>query len=158
MPAALLDHIKEKIEQASDLYYRLVLLVALSGSGKTSILRETARSLRIPLMNVNLGLSRRMLDLTTRQRALNVAGLLQDLLEELKSEVVLLDNVEILFDISLKQDPLKLLQHISRNKTIVAGWNGEIKGSSLVYASPEHPEYRRYPVKELLIVQMAENM
>jgi len=43
------------------------------------------------------------------------------------ADVVLLDNVEVLFDVSLKQDPLRLLQGLSRNKTVVAAWSGEIR-------------------------------
>jgi hypothetical protein len=38
--------------------------------------------------------------------------------------LVLLDNIELLFDVHLKQDPLRLLQGLSRNKTVVATWNG----------------------------------
>ena len=58
--------------------------------------------------------------------------------------LVLLDNIEILFDAALKQDPLRLLQGVSRNRTIVAAWNGTLENRYLTYASPEHPEHRRY--------------
>jgi hypothetical protein len=91
------------------------------------------------------------------------------------ADVVLLDNIEILFDVSLKQDPLRLLQGLSRNKTVVAAWSGEIRTEGrelrteldtsydsshitqssslyLVYATPDHPEYKRYPVRDFLVV------
>ena len=68
------------------------------------------------------------------------------------AEVTLLDNIEILFDVNLKQDPLRLLQGISRNRTVVAAWNGTIEGNHLVYAIPGHTEYRRYPLQDYLIV------
>ena len=63
-----------------------------------------------------------------------------------QADVILLDNIEVLFDVSLKQDPLRLLQGLSRNKTVVAAWSGSIDGEHMVYATPDHPEYRRYPV------------
>ena len=70
-----------------------------------------------------------------------------DLLDEVvgtDEPLVLLDNIEILFDTALKQDPLRLLQGVSRNRTIVAAWNGTLENGYLIYAAPEHPEHRRY--------------
>jgi len=153
MAELLTKKIIEEIEQAQELYHRLVLVVAPSGSGKTLALREVQQSLRVPLVNVNLEVSRRMLDLTARQRALQVPSLLENILREVESEVVLLDNMEILFEVSLQQDPLRLLQGLSRNRTIVATWNGEIKDNFLIYANPEHPEYHRYPGTEIIVVE-----
>ena len=69
--------------------------------------------------------------------------------------LILLDNIEILFDVALKQDPLRLLQGLSRNKTIIASWNGSIDKDSLTYAVPGHPEYRRYSSRDLLIATPA---
>jgi hypothetical protein len=66
--------------------------------------------------------------------------------------VVLLDNIEILFDVSLKQDPLRLLQGISRNKTVVAALSGAINYGHMVYATPGHPEYKRYSLRDFLVV------
>jgi len=134
------------------LYHRLILLVAPSGSGKTEALRGVSTSTSAPLINVNLELSRQMLDLTERQRALQPSRLLDDIVGELAGELVLLDNVEVLFDVRLKQDPLRLLQGLSRNKTVVAAWNGAIVDGSLTYAVPDHREYRRYPIQDLLVV------
>jgi hypothetical protein len=51
----------------------------------------------------------------------------------------------VLFDVSLKHDPLRLFQGLSRNKTLSAAWNGSVDSESLVYATPDHPEIRRYP-------------
>ncbi len=44
-------------------------------------------------------------------------------------DVVLLDNLEILFDTALEVEPLRLLQVSSRNRTIVASWNGSYIGT-----------------------------
>ena len=151
MPEPPSNQIIEKIKQASELYHRLVLVVAPSGSGKTSALRKVGQYLGSPIVNVNLELSRRMLNLTVRQRALQVSRLLEDVLRDTENEVVLLDNIEILFARPLKQDPLRLLQGLSRNRTVVATWNGEIKNQILIYAGPEHPEYHRYPASELVV-------
>ncbi len=151
MAEPLSDKIVRRIDQAAELYYRLVMLVAPAGAGKTAALQDVRDSIGAPLVNVNLDLSRRMLDLTERQRALLLPRLLSEMVDAARADVVLLDNIEILFEVGLKQDPLRLLQGLSRNKTVVAAWNGSIVDSSLIYAAPAHPEYRRYPARDLLV-------
>jgi len=152
MAEPLGDNVIRGIEQAAALYHRLVLLVAPAGAGKTAALQDVHERTAAPLVNVNLELSRRMLDLTERQRALQLPRLLAEIVGASAADVVLLDNVEVLFDVSLKQDPLRLLQGLSRNKTVVAAWSGSIDGEYMVYATPDHPEYKRYPLRDFLVV------
>ena len=142
------DYVQQQIEASNDLYHRLVLLVAPAGAGKTALLTNLSERTKYPYVNVNLELSRRMLDLTGKQRALRVGALLSELLAGLPSPV-LLDNTEVLFDRALQQDPLRLLKELSRNKTVVATWNGVLNADGLTYAAPGHPEYRRYPRGDL---------
>ena len=152
MAEPLADSVIRRIGQAAELYHRLVMLVAPAGAGKTAALQNVHERTAAPLLNVNLELSRRMLDLTERQRALQLPRLLSEIVGAFAADVVLLDNVEVLFDVSLKQDPLRLLQGLSRNKTVVAAWSGSIDGEHIVYATPDHPEYRRYPLRDFLVV------
>ena len=151
MAEPLADRILRKVEQAAALYYRLLLVVAPAGAGKTTALRHVRDRLDAPLVNVNLELSRRMLELTEQRRALQLPLLLREIVGNGNHEVILLDNIEVMFDVALKQDPLRLLQGLSRNKTVVAAWNGAIVEDSLTYAAPGHPEYRRYPIRDFLV-------
>ena len=152
MAEPLADRVIKRIGQVAELYHRLVMLVAPAGAGKTAALQDVHERIGAPLINVNLELSRRMLDLTERQRALQLPRLLAEIVGASAADVVLLDNVEVLFDVSLKQDPLRLLQGLSRNKTVVAAWSGSINGENMVYATPDHPEYKRYPLRDFLVV------
>lgn len=152
MAEPLADQIIRSIGQAAELYHRLVMLVAPAGAGKTAALQDVHERTGSPLINVNLELSRRMLDLTERQRALRLPRILAEIVGASAADVVLLDNFEVLFDVSLKQDPLRLLQGLSRNKTVVAAWRGSIDGLHMVYATPDHPEYKRYPLRDFLVV------
>jgi len=146
------DRIIKKIGQAGELYYRLIILVGPAGSGKTAALQAVHERTMTPYVNVNLELSRRMLNLTERQRALQLPRLLAEIADASATDVVLLDNIEVLFDVLLRQDPLRLLQGLSRNRTVVVAWSGSIDGEHLVYAMPDHPEYRRYPLQDFLVV------
>ncbi len=146
------DRIIQKIDEASVLYYRLVILVAPAGKGKTVALQEVQKRIDVPLVNVNLELSRLLLDLTERQRKLQLSNSLTEIVEAFTNDVILLDNIELLFDVSLQQDPLRLLQRLSRNKTLVVAWSGYIDNEYLFYATPNHIEYRRYLIKDFLVV------
>ena len=152
MTRPLPDRVAERIGQAGSLYHRLVLVVGAAGAGKTTALREVAGRIDAPLVNVNLELSRRMLDLIERQRPLQVRRLLDRIVAERGSDVVLLDNIETLFDAALRQHPLRLLRDLSRSRVVAAAWNGSVEGNHVRYVAPGHPEYRRDPLDGVLAV------
>ena len=155
MAANVTDQIIRIIEDASELYYRLILLVGPSGAGKTKTLLDVASKQGFQYLNVSLELSRRLLDLPAGQRPVAVRRLMEELLSG-NAGPALCDNIELLFDVSLKQDPLRLLQLLSRQRTIVASWTGSIAGGYLTYAALDHPEHRRYPTQDLLLVTIGE--
>lgn len=105
-----------------------------------------------PVINVNLRLSERLLDLTQRQRPVRVQRILATLIEEQVGEPVILDNIELLFGAELRLDPLRVLQQLARNRTIVAAWPGQLDDGVLSYAEPGHPEARRYINPEAAVV------
>ena len=152
MTGQLSEAVVDRIGHAESLYHRLVLVVGAEGSDKTTALRDVAERFDAPLVNVGLELSRRLLDLSERQRRIRVPMLLGRIVTETAGEVVLLYNIELLFDITLRQDPLGLLQRLSRRRTVVAAWNGSMEDGHIHYAVPGHPEYRRYPVDGVLVV------
>jgi ATPase family associated with various cellular activities (AAA) len=153
MAEQIADTLIRKIAGAAELYNRLVILVAPPGAGKTAALQAVHKRTAAPLINVNFELTRCLLEFTERQRALQVPRLLADIVSASKGDVVLLDNIEVLFDVTLKQDPLRLLQGISRNKTVVANWGGSVDNGHMIYATPDHPEYRSYPLRDFVLVK-----
>lgn len=148
----LSQQILEAAHSARLLYHRLVIVVGPPRSGKTASLRELNSRHEWPLVNLNLALSEQLLELTYKQRALRVGKLVDGIIRSHSEEVILLDNIEMLFHPDLKQDPLRLLQNLSRNVTVVAAWRGSSAGASLTYAIPEHPEFRRYNDAQATII------
>ena len=150
------DAIVAGIGHAPALYYRLLLVAGGVGAGKTQALVAVGERTGAPAVNVGLDLARSLHELTVRERPLRVRELLEALVESASKgcDVVLLDNIEALFDAGLQQDPLRLLQGVSRSRTVVAAWPGTLRGGTLRYAAPPHREYREYPARGLLTVAL----
>lgn len=102
MAEPLSDQIMRKEKQVAELYHRLLLVVGPAGAGKTNALQEVRDRTGAPLINVNLELSRRMLELTERRRALQLPRLLREIVGDGGDEMILLDNIEVIFDVGLK--------------------------------------------------------
>lgn len=130
------------------------MIVGKSGSGKTGVIQNLAQLYTTIPININLCLSKELLELTKKQRQLKLSEILAQAVTG-AGEKVFLDNIEILFDVELKQDPLRLLQGLSRNLTVVASWNGTFNNGKLTYAEPGHREYRSYDLTDTLVVCMS---
>jgi hypothetical protein len=82
---SLTFQIQDVLPSTRDAYYKLILAVGPPRIGKTAALSELAARHDWPRLNVNLRLSERLLDLTHRQRAVRVAGILDDIVRETAS-------------------------------------------------------------------------
>ena len=151
-PSARLEQIAGILSTLPTQYHRLLLIVGPIGSGKTPILKALCQQQHVPYLNVNLALSQRLLDLTDKERPLRVRRLLADVIDEQAADIIALDNLELLFDPTLHQDPLVCLQALSRNRTLVAACGGNYEGGVLTSPEPGPPAYRRYDRPEALIV------
>lgn len=152
MSTSISQHIAEQIQATANQYHRLILLTGPPRTGKTTALRELTDEHTWPYININLQLSERLLELTARQRAIKVPRILDDIAAGYESDVLILDNTEVLFSPDLQLDPLRLLQSLARNRTIIAAWAGEYDGENLTYAQPAHPEFKRYQKPDAVIV------
>lgn len=151
------ERLSARLPEAALLYHRLILLVGLPRSGKTTTLKEFSRSGGWSLVNINLRLCELLLDLTQKQRTTRLPRLLDDIVTSIAADLVILDNIEILFSPEFAQDPLRLLLSLSRHRTLVVSWSGTYDGSHLTYAEPGHPEARRYARPDALVVLMKDS-
>lgn len=151
------EDIIQQLQWAKEKYNRLILFVAPSGSGKSETLFNINKKIQSPIINVNLELTRLMLDITKRQRVLQFSRLFNEIINIKTDEIVMLDNMEILFDPIFKIEPLQLLKQCSRNKTLIISWNGTVENNRLIYAIPSHPEYKSYPLGDLIVIGLTEN-
>lgn len=146
---SLIEQIQGRLHEVNDLYYQLILVVSPDQAEISTALHTLAQHRGLAYMNVSRELSLRLLNLTTDQRVRKTGGLMSDLIKAASGHTIILDNTALLFEVTLRQDPLRLLQRLSRHKTILAAWNGRLLDHSLVYAEPDHAEYRRYAAKDI---------
>ena len=156
MPSASLPECLDVVRDARNAAHKLVVIAGAAGTGKTRLLRELALATEAALVNLGLELSRRMMGLTKRQRTLKAEELARDLIDGTGKTDICLDNSELLFDATIELNPLTFLQDISRNRLIIATWNGICVGHELVYGEVGHPDYHRQVVQGLSVIALSD--
>ncbi|MDM8101340.1 BREX-3 system P-loop-containing protein BrxF [Oceanobacillus oncorhynchi] len=117
-------------------------------------IRFVSEGLDVPYVNVNYELSEMLKDLSIKRRPRKVNELLKRIVREKNADTLVLDHTEILFDPQLHQNPVLLLEDISRNFTLIVGWKGQCYNRKLVYGEPEHDEYFTHDNTEGIIIEM----
>ncbi len=120
-----LDKLERLIGEIGDLNSKLILLVGLSCSGKTQLLRQLSIKLNIKPLNIGLELGRRLAATPNNKRGFSAGEVLREiaLLEpfgERTEAPLLLDNLELLFEPSLQINPLDLIRRRAYSRRVVA--------------------------------------
>lgn len=151
----MLTKLERYIDQLGELNNKLIVLAGPRGSGKTKLLQELGGKLGIQPLNVNLELGRRLSATPQTGRGFSVGQLLRDIAEnERKDDLLLLDNLELLFEHGLQINPLELIKRLAHSKRVVAVWPGELRGNRLYYAEMTHPEYRDYDAEGVVTFEI----
>ena len=138
-------------------YYKLTIISGPTGAGKTRLLSQVSTDLQLPSINLSLLLSQRLLSQTRRQRALKAEEVAIEVIDEHLQSGLCLDDTELLFDSTLRLNPLTFLQDISRNRLIVASWTGPIAGGELRFAYADHPDFFSQAVSGYPVVSVAQD-
>lgn len=144
------------INTTATLYHRVVFLIGTGSDERSEALTTLAGKHGWPVVNLGTAFSQQLLDVSHRHRATSAPQILADLLDGIGGDTLLLDHAEVLFTPDLAQDPVKLLQSLSRNRTLVVSWPGTHDGATLIYGEPSHPEYYRQPVADLVTVDISD--
>ncbi len=142
------------LHHAASCYYKIVLVVGRSGSGKTNLLKKVCEEMQIPLINLGLTLSQKLLPLTSRERKLKSLEIISELIDAQAAPRLAVDNTGIIFEPSLMLNPQGLLQSLSRTHLLIWSWNGEVENGDVTYAYPGHPEHQRIPTSEVALIKL----
>lgn len=152
---ANLPALEQLIGDINDLQSKLILLVGRSG--KTRLLRALARRLKAEPLNVGVTLGRRLAVTPVSNRGFATTELLRELTDNVGgNSPLLLDNLEVLFEPSLKVNPLNVTRLLAHSRRVIAVWPGELRNDRLTYAGMGHPEHRDYSRDGIVVFETAQ--
>ena len=157
MSEILLPQLVDTIRATSGAYYKLTILAGGARSGKTHWLNQVATKLDLPIIDLSLLLSQRLLSLTRHQRELRAQDVATDVIDENYKSGLCVDNIELLFDSTLKLNPLVFLREITRNRILVATWNGVLTGGELRFGHIGHPDHFSQTANGFPVVAIADD-
>jgi len=147
----MLTRLKQLVDEVGALHCKLILLIGAPQTGKTALLLALAKSSDVIPLNIGSALGDRLAVIPQRQRHLQASPILRELADEhTKGDLLLVDNIELLFDHSLQLDPLGLLKQLAHTRRVVAVWPGELCNGRLTYAEMGHPERQDYGLEGLV--------
>jgi Cdc6-like AAA superfamily ATPase len=155
----VVEELEKLLADVPALHNQLILLIGPPGSGKTAALLGLAKKLGgsssgVMLLNVGSALGARLATVPGKARSLEAAHLLREMDEHSRNSVLLLDNIELLFDHHLRLDPLDLLKRQAQSRPVVAAWPGALHDGRLTYAHMGHPEIQDYAASGLVHLQI----
>lgn len=149
------SELERLLREISDLNSKLILLVGVSRSGKTRLLRELGAKLSIDPINVGFELGRRLAATPNNKRGFSAGELLREIADKERHDApLLLDNLELLFEKSLHINPLDLVKRLAHSTRVVAVWPGEMRRDRLIYADMGHPEHRDYSLDGVVVLEI----
>jgi chloramphenicol 3-O-phosphotransferase len=147
----MLEKLDCLVEDISSLNSKLVLLIGPPRSGKSNLLRQLSERRQTRVLNVGVALGRHLLPVPGTRRHLQAADMQKDLADEFASHgLLLIDNIELLFDRTLQINPIDLLKRLAHARRVIAVWPGDFRGDRLSYAATGHPEHQDYGVDGLV--------
>jgi hypothetical protein len=145
----MISRLETLTNEISALHSRLILLIGPRRSGKTRLLASFGERMGLVPLNIGSELGHRLMAIPHKQRQLQAGNLLRELADShAPGDLLLIDNIELLFDPTQQLSPLDLLKKQAHTKKVVAVWPGELRGEGrmarLTYAEMGHPEQRDY--------------
>jgi hypothetical protein len=151
----MLVRLEQLATEIGALHSKLILLIGAPHTGKTALLAAFAGHVGASTLNVGSELGLRLAAIPQKQRHLQAGTELRELADlHAKGDLLLMDNIELLFDTSLQLNPLDLLKRHAHSRRVVAIWPGELRAGRLTYADMGHSEYQDYAADGLVALTM----
>jgi hypothetical protein len=109
---------------------------------------------------LNTHLAPSLFDIAPAQRPRQTSRLSAATLHQYTPGPLICTDIDILFEPTLRLDPLRLFLDASRQTSLIIAWPGTFQHNHLAYAVPAHAHYRTWPRPELCdycIVQLSDH-
>ncbi len=112
-------------------------------------IEKITKSAEVTANDLSLKLAELLLPLSNSERQQLLSENLKQIISDIDSDIIYLNRIELLFEVSLNSNPLNLLKNAARVKPLVIFWPGLYQNGYLTYAEPGHPEYQSYSKEDL---------
>ncbi len=153
MPVTM-QFVVECVREAQKNPEQLVLIVGQPGSGKSKLLRELATMRGWEYVDCNALLTEEFLELIPKVRSQEAPVIMGKILADKDADVILLDDMQVLFAPVLKIDPLQLIKQLSKKQTILAAWPGEFDGNNLLFHQIGQKDDQTYKASNVRIIEL----
>lgn len=151
----MMERLDQLVAEIASLHSKLILLVGPPRAGKTALLDTFGSRMNAAPLNIGTQLGHRLAGLPQKQRPLEVTSIMRELADlHATDDLLLIDNIELLFDRTLLLDPLNLLKRHAHARRVVAVWPEELHDGRLTYADMGHPEHQDYGLEGLVLFEI----
>ena len=136
-------NLAQRIEQLHTSEHKLLVIVGGPGSGKSKLIREYSNETGIPMLDLDMIFQHTPSDKLVEE--------MQHFLTTYRQPVLLIDNKKILYAKNSQIDLLEFLKAASKDKPVVATWNGKVEDGQLFHFRKDSDDLI-YPVNEHVVV------
>lgn len=138
--------IESKLAALKNAKYKLLLIVGRPGTGKSKMIQEFSNESGVPILDLNKILGE---TIPVGKDSDYVYGFLKGFLSTYKQEYILLDKKKILYSSNSNIDIINFLKDISKDKYVVATWNGYVEDKKLIHIRSDQNTNLEYDLDSL---------
>lgn len=135
--------IKTTISLLDTNYEKLVFILIKQDSDWICTHDLLKQEFDVDILNISYELAKRLLTEKESRYPFLISTKLREILADFSPQLLILRNIEFLFEPSLKLNVIPALKNISRHQAIIVLWPGEFIDRYLIYSAPGHPEHQR---------------
>ena len=139
--AAHAAELGDSLAAAMNEHFRMIWVAGGTAADRSAILGTLADVKKCPFLDVGKRLSAAMIEIPSSLRAAAAENAFFDMLLSGGGNVLCLDHLEILFEVSLMLNPIELVKNYSRRFLLVASWPGSLSSDALIYGPEDHPAH-----------------
>lgn len=133
----------------------MVVIAGSRGSGKTRVANLLAEKGLGTYVNLSLALSRYRMTVEPGHDVGWPSDFMVSLLSSIgRDAMLILDNIEAVFQPQLQLNPLGWLLKMAREIPIIVVWPGSVLDGEFVFSTPNRPDYFRQREQSVIVVNL----